>query len=174
MLIGRQVQVNLTILMNILYRRRVVAVSHPGNELLWISESVPGEIQGTPVTSFFGKYIFFTHNQNVGSITESVFGSFSILQADQEGSLMFTEDAGNSPSDPDPSTTRIGDLKQPYGPVGVSHSPVAGRYLGGENNLNDIIVWSTSTDDGRGGNGYTRAFQIPRLFQPEFAGKLFI
>ena len=104
-------------------------------------------------------------------MSQKPFGSFSVLQADENGSLMFTEDAGDSPSDPDPTTTRIGDLRQPYGPLGVSHSPVAGRYLGGENNLNDIIVWSTSVDEGRGGSGYTRVFQIPRLFQPVFAGK---
>jgi hypothetical protein len=148
-------------------RSRVVAVSHPQNNLLWVSDSVPGQIQGTPIVTRDGKYIFFTHNENVSS--DAPFGSFSMVHAEDNGKLLFTEVAGSSSDDPVP--TRVETLLQPYGPLGVAHSPTEGRYLAGFTNSNDVFIWSTSTSEGKDPNGYTRAFQIPPFFSPPFARK---
>ena len=78
---------------------RIIAVSHPNNALMWESESIPGQIQGTPLITYSaaspGKYIMFTHNQkNVSS--GSTYGTFSMVQADANGTLIFSEDAGDS------------------------------------------------------------------------------
>jgi outer membrane protein assembly factor BamB len=149
---------------------RVIAVAHPNNRLLWISDSVPGQIQGTPIISQSskdpGRYIFVTHNMNV-TLGDPI-GGFSMIQADADGKLVFTEVAGTSRRDPT-FTDRIETLAVPYGPLGVAHKPNFGRYPGGEGNSNDLLIWSTSSEDGEGPNGYTRAFQLPLTFAPEFA-----
>ena len=140
---------------------------------MWISDSIPGEIQGKPLISQSertpGEYIFFTHNHNV-TIGDPV-GSFSMVEG-ATGELLFSEVAGESPNDPDPSNlVRVSTLRLPYSELGVSPSPNYGRYPGGENNDRDLFVWSTSDNLGRAPNGYTRAFQLPRLFDPVFIGK---
>ena len=119
-----------------------------------------------------GAYIFFTHNQvNVG--TGEVVGSFSMMSG-ADGSMMFTEVAGKSIYDPDLSTlTFIKTYRMPYSALGVSHEPEFGHYPGGETNTHDLFVWSTSELEGRGDNGYTRAFQLPEQFEPTFAPGLY-
>ena len=151
-----------------------MAISHPNNSLLWESEPIPGVIQGTPVigqsTDEAGnKYIYFTHNHNTESIDASlaVYGSFSFM--DESGNMIFTEDAGAATSDP-AVPGRLDDYAQPYSPVGIAYMPMFGRYPGGADNANDLLLWSTSISDGQGPNGYTRAFQIPTPFAPDFAG----
>lgn len=99
-----------------------------------------------------------------------LFGSFSLVMADS-GRLLWTESAGESDLDPSVSNLRLDTLKLPYGAVGVSHFPSQGKYPGGLGNFNDIFVWSTSDEFGRAPNGYSRAFQLPRIFSPEFAGR---
>jgi hypothetical protein len=140
---------------------------------VWISDSIPGEIQGKPLITQNGpspgEYIFFTHNQNV-TIGDPI-GSFSMVMG-SSGSLVFTEMAGDSPYDPDQANlVRVETLRLPYSPLGVAHDPENGRYPGGEGNTRDLLIWSTSANEGRGDNGYTRAFQLPRLFTPEFVCK---
>ena len=155
---------------------RVVAVTHPGNKLLWESDFIPGRIQGTPIiskngdaTGNPGRYVFFTHNQVVDG---SWVGTFSILQADLNGGLVFSEMAGESSTDPQPENFEfVNTLRLPYGPLGVAHTPDQGRYPAGQNRTSDLLVWSTSDGDGRDDNGYTRAFQFPKDFQPAFIGK---
>jgi hypothetical protein len=137
---------------------------------MWISEAIPGRIQGKPIITKVdpGDYIFFTHNR-VDIITGEVFGSFSMMNG-KDGVTMFTEVAGESRMDPEPSMLeRISTLKLPYSALGVSHSPEYGRYPGGENNNHDLFVWSTGDLEGRSDNGYTRAFQLPKYFEPEFS-----
>jgi hypothetical protein len=157
---------------------RIIAVTHPDNTLLWESDSIPGEVQGTPIIAKSvdhpGEYVYFTHNQkdNIGTVDEAVFGSFSIVQAEEGGGkLIFTEDAGDSDDDPNPSM--LVSFRQAYAPLGVAHNPVGGRYPGGETKLHDLLVWGTNILDGEDDAGYTRAFQLPRLFNPIFARKLF-
>jgi hypothetical protein len=136
---------------------------------MWTSGSVPGQIEGTPLITKSarspGEYIFFTHNQNVTTIAPV--GSFSLVSG-ENGELLFTEVAGDSPNDP--STDSL-ILSLPYGPLGVAYEPDFGRYPGGEANDNDLFVWSTSDGEGKGPNGYSRAFQLPVLFIPDFAGE---
>jgi hypothetical protein len=151
---------------------RIIAVAHPGNKVLWISD-IPGEIQGKPLITESevspGEYIFFTHNQDVE--TMEPYGSFSMIRGDT-GALIYTEDAGDSLNDPDLTTlVRVTTLRLPYAPLGVAHEPAFGRYPAGEGNGNDLFIWSTSDGEGASPDGYTRAFQLPRLFQPEFVGK---
>jgi hypothetical protein len=152
---------------------RIIAVSHPGNKLLWVSDSIPGEIQGKPLITKNGpspgEYIIFTHNQNV-TIGDPV-GSFSMVMG-VSGSLIFTEVAGDSPYDPaQTNLVRVETLRLPYSPLGVASDPQKGKFPGGDGNTRDLFIWSTSTNDGLGPNGYTRAFQMPRLFTPDFVCK---
>ena len=132
-------------------------------------------IQGTPTigksTDNAGNtYIYFTHNHNMNAIDSSgAYGSFSVMQ-ESTGDVIFTENAGNSTSDPEPG--RLDTLQVTYGPVGIAQLPLFGRYPGGLDNSNDLLLWSTSIENGEGPNGYTRAFQIPSPFSPDFAGTL--
>jgi hypothetical protein len=146
---------------------RVIAVSHPGNKVMWTTDSIPGQIEGTPLITQNnrapGEYIFFTHNHNTTTIAPV--GSFSLVAA-EDGERLFSEVAGGSPNDPSPDMLT---LRLPYGPLGVAHFPAVGRYPGGEANDNDLFVWSTNAGEGKAPDGYTRAFQLPILFIPEFA-----
>lgn len=100
-------------------------------------------------------------------------GRFSMIDG-VDGKLMFTEVAGESRMDPDLDQLSFVDtLQAPYAALGVAHEPEFGRYQEGQGNAHDIFIWSTSILDGRGDDGYTRAFQLPKLFEPEFAPGLF-
>ncbi|KAL3919798.1 MAG: hypothetical protein SGILL_003571 [Bacillariaceae sp.] len=86
---------------------------------------------------------------------------------------MFSELAGESRLDPEPDQlSRVSTVRLPYTALGASHSPEYGRYPGGDGNDHDLMIWSTSDSQGRGDNGYTRAFQLPKLFEPVFAPAL--
>ncbi|KAG7355460.1 PQQ-like domain containing protein [Nitzschia inconspicua] len=152
------------------YSSRIFAVSHPTNKILWKSESVPGTIQGSPIITQVnpGLYVFFNHNQRNLTSGELV-GSFSMING-VDGKMMFTEIAGESRVDPGPDTwSRISSLRLPYTALGVAHQPEWGRYPGGKDNIRDFFIWSTSDMEGRGEHGYTRGFQLPKLFDPRFA-----
>lgn len=77
---------------------------------------------------------------------------------EQNGTLMWTESAADS---------NVTEDDLPYTAFGVSHSPDNGKYDGGQFNNNDIVVWSTSGDNGVANAGYTRAFQLPPIFDPQ-------
>jgi hypothetical protein len=51
----------------------------------------------------------------------------------------------------------------PFAPPGIHHGPAEGYYDGGENNRNDILLWSVQPkpDDNAVGSGMTFAFQFP-------------
>ncbi|KAL3936326.1 MAG: hypothetical protein SGARI_002605, partial [Bacillariaceae sp.] len=139
----------------------------------WISDPIPGRIAGNPIITQMdpGLYVLFTHNvKNV--TTDELVGSFSMLNG-LDGAMMFSEEAGEGRLDPPPEAlTRTSTLRLPYTALGVSHSPEYGRYPGGDNNRHDLFIWSTSDNQGRANNGYTRAFQLPKLFEPVFAPAL--
>jgi hypothetical protein len=146
---------------------------HPTNKIMWISDLVPGKVQGTPIISQVdpGMYVFFTHNR-MNKTSNELVGSFSMIDG-SDGSLMFTEMAGESRMDPDlDQLSRVDTLRLPYSPLGIAHKPEWGRYPGGEGNVHDLFVWSTSVLNGRGDDGYTRAFQLPKLFEPDFSPAL--
>lgn len=140
---------------------------------MWTSEQIPGRIQGRPIPnqslSAKGQYIFFTHN--IDTATDEPVGAFSMMLS-ESGELIFTEIAGDSPNDPAPEDLRVETLRLPYGPLGVAPFPQQRRFTAGQANSNDLFVWSTSVNDGIAPNGYVRAFQLPTLFQPQFAGKI--
>jgi hypothetical protein len=146
---------------------------HPTNNIMWESDPVPGKIQGTPIISQGdqGLYIFFTHNR-INKTSNEIVGSFSIIDG-SDGSLMFSEIAGDSRMDPDLNQLRrVDTLRLPYAALGVAHKPEWGKYPGGEGNVHDVLLWSTSVSEGREDAGYTRAFQLPKLFEPEFTPAL--
>jgi hypothetical protein len=149
-------------------------VTHPTSKLKWISNSIPGKVQGVPIVTKVdpGLYVFFTHNER-NATTGEVVGIFSMING-MNGDLMFSEIAGESKVDPEPEQlSLLSHLRLPYTALGVSYAPDFGRYNGGDDNIRDLFVWSTSDLEGRGENGYTRAFQLPQLFEPEFASDLF-
>lgn len=142
---------------------RIVAISHPFNEVLFVSVPIAGIIQGTPVLSrgyHPGRFIFVTHNTNMMSTdeTQPQTGHFSVLDTMFNGTVVFTESHATVAS----SADRI----FPYGPVGISHNPTHGNYLGAGSNTNDIVVWTTSALEGRGLQGSVRGFQLPVGFEP--------
>jgi hypothetical protein len=144
---------------------RIVAIAHPFNEVLFVTEQVPGIIVGTPVvtmSSFPGRYVYVTHNTNTLSTAMPATGHFSVLDMTQDGAIIFTE----SVVDVDPG--RI----FPYGPLGVAHNPTGGNYDSGQSNTNDIVAWTSSVDGGTGGVGFIRGFQLPVDFEPNSADSL--
>ena len=133
---------------------RIVAIAHPVNQLLWVSEPLPGIIEGTPVVTrgtFPGRYMFVTHNTNTLSSSEQATGHFSVLDLAANGKVIFTE--------------RLSDVDAshiyPYGPLGVSHVPNLARFDSLFSNTNDIVVWTSTTKMGSGELGFIRGFQLP-------------
>jgi hypothetical protein len=139
---------------------------------MWTSDAIPGRVQGTPIISQvdLGMYVFFTHNR-MNQTSNQLVGSFSMIDG-STGAWMFTESAGDSRMDPI-QLSHVDTLRLPYAALGVAHQPEWGRYPGGEGNGHDLFIWSTSVSNGRGEGGYTRAFQLPKLFEPDFTPALF-
>jgi hypothetical protein len=141
---------------------RVVAVSHPAVELLWVSPSLPGVIQGTPGIakgpSVPSDFIMVTHNINTTSTSIDPSGVFSVLQANNNATLLFSEfNSRTYAKDP------FGPF--PYGPLGVAHAPSSRNYPGLGLDTNDVFVWTTSRKQGKSNKGYTFAFQLPVIFE---------
>lgn len=132
---------------------RIVAVPHPpsGEDAWFVSEPIPGEVQGTPVITQQmlqkGKYVYVTHNV-VGSPVDPEEGMFSVITV-PDGNITFTHRTGG-----ENSTGAI-----PYGPLGVAHDPFFGKYAGGVGNTADLVVWGSSAEGGTGRQGNTNAFQ---------------
>jgi hypothetical protein len=141
---------------------RIVAVSHPDGEHMFTSQAVLGKIVGTPIITKSGQYIYATHNENMDSSTLSPIGSFSIFSVSTNGTVLWTER----------SDFTVSEDAAPYTGLAVAHSPSSGKYAGGEMTINDIVVWATSTQKGTGGTGYTRAFQLPSVFDLELVSVL--
>jgi hypothetical protein len=132
---------------------RIVAITHPYNRVMWISPSFPGTVVGTPVISRSvdtkGLYVFAVRNVNSE-------GHFSVFLTQEDGAMHYTEAAGAT----------VCDDKLPYAPMTVVPKPWVGEYLGGLSNNNDVMIWTTSDQGGRGAYGYTRAFQVPQSYEP--------
>ena len=146
---------------------RIVVVSHPDSrERNFTSPTVPGKIIGTPIiTKSFrnaGQYIYATHNTNTASLTDLPTGHFSIFEFSTNGTVLWTESS---------NVTNATD-SAPYTALGVAHTPTSGKYAGGETLTNDIVVWTTSSQDGTSGDGYTRAFQLPFVFDNQLTSTL--
>jgi outer membrane protein assembly factor BamB len=143
---------------------RIIAVSHPSNQMLWISVPLAGEVAGTPFVTqspdTVGSYIYTTHNTVKGPTPE---GLFSVMAAG-DGAILLTESA---------SSTGVANIYT-YGPPGGSHFPSRGMYTGGENNTNDIVVWVTSDDNGLGREAFLRAFQLPMGFDPAMLDEMLV
>ena len=92
--------------------------------------------------------MFVTHNTNTTSLAT---GHFSVLNLKANGKVIFSE------SLPAVNASRL----YPYGPLGVSYQPNLTRFDSLFSNTNDIVVWTSSTDMGRGESGYVRGFQLP-------------
>lgn len=97
-----------------------------------------------------------THNTNTTSTTSDPDGIFSVLQAGENVTLLFSEIN---------SKAFANDTYGPYsyGPPTVGHGP--GNFPGGQLNTNDVVVWTTSRKGGKSNKGYTFAFQLPVVFQ---------
>lgn len=119
---------------------RVVALTMSGEEL-WVSPSLDGVTPGTPVISENGEFVFLTHNSDGETV-----GHFTILSG-SSGQVFFNET----------------DLGAPFAPLGIHYNPAEGYYDGGQNNRNDILVWSVQPkpSDTSVGPGATFAFQFP-------------
>jgi hypothetical protein len=117
-------------------------------EELWISELLQGLPSGTPKVSKEGDYVFVTHNSD----SEAV-GHFTVLDAGTNGTTFFSQTNNNAP----------------FAPPGIYHSPKEGYYTGGENNRNDVLVWSVQPkkNDTNVGLGATFGFQFPIGFLGE-------
>lgn len=140
-----------------LTRRRVIAVSIPDHKELWSSSSLAGYNVGSPViyqTRNEETYVALTHNSELLRPDNSTIttGRITMLRAD-EGRLLWTE-----------SEWSRDEIPTGYGPPGIASNPIAGKYVGGELNSNDIIVWTSSDKNGRGNLGYSYALQLPRGF----------
>lgn len=89
-------------------------------EELWVSTPLNGVNSGSPVVSLDGKFVFLTHNNASQSI-----GHFTILDG-STGAKYHSES----------------NLLSPFAPIGIHHAPAEGYYDGGQDNRNDILVWS--------------------------------
>jgi hypothetical protein len=120
--------------------RRVVSLSLSGQEL-WVSPSLEGLSPGTPVVSEDGAHVFLTHNSADGTV-----GHFTILDG-TSGEIFFSQLYESAP----------------FAPLGIYYNPAEGYYDGGENNRNDILVWSVGPkpNETSVGPGATFAFQFP-------------
>jgi hypothetical protein len=145
---------------------RVVAISLPEHKTLWSSESLPGDSMGSPVVLYESTqripYVAFTHNTQLlatttladDNSTTTVSGAFTLLNA-SNGQILWTESASSREEFP-----------QGYGPLGVAVNPIAGNYVGGEDNDNDVVVWGAFDPTGTRQNlGSTYVFQLPPNFQ---------
>ena len=139
---------------------RVVAISIPEHKTLWSSKALPGDTIGSPVILYESTqrtpYVAFTHNTQVTLADNSTAtsGSFTLLNP-VNGQIIWTE-----------SESSREDFPKGYGPLGVAINPIAGNYVGGENNDNDLVVWGTFDKSRKQGDqGNTYVFQLPPNFQ---------
>ena len=114
-------------------------------EELWVSNPIEGVASGSPVISEDGNYVFLTHNSGNKTI-----GHFTILDG-PSGEIFFSQENADAP----------------FAPPGFHHAPAEGFYEGGENNRNDILVWSVQPkpEDLSVGPGSIFAFQFPIDFE---------
>ena len=141
------------------FTSRVVAVSIPQHTIFWESVGLQGVGNGSPVVIANQKdsknYVVLTHNiQDENSDeTSQVYGQVTVLQT-SNGHVIWTE-----------SELSRDEIPRGYGPPGSSRNPATGKYIGGMENNNDVVVWASSDDAGKGRLGSTFVFQLPTNFQ---------
>ena len=140
---------------------RLIAISIPDHELLWLSTDLPGVVQGTPVINTnqndrSRQFILISRNSQLlkNDNTTQTTGHVTMLQSDT-GQVVWTESEGMRAGATNP---------QGYGPLAISTSPTFGKYDGGKENGNDLVVWTSSGREGRSTNGFTYAFQLPPFY----------
>ena len=140
---------------------RLIAISIPDHEPLWLSTDLPGVVQGTPVVNTnqndpTRQFILISRNSQLlkNDNTTQTTGHVTMLQSDT-GQVVWTESEGMRAGASNP---------QGYGPLAICMSPVFGNYDGGKDNTNDLVVWTSSGREGRSKNGFTYAFQLPSFY----------
>jgi hypothetical protein len=137
----------------------VIAVSIPEHEIIWSSAGLPGHGNGSPAIYVNQKdsknYVVLTHNSQLvkPDNTTLTTGHITVLQT-VKGHVVWTE-----------SEWSRDEIPRGYGPPGVANNPLMGKFIGGIFNGNDLAVWTSSEDEGRGKLGYTYALQFPGNFQ---------
>jgi len=142
----------------------VVAVSIPEHEILWSSESLPGESLGSPIVFYerttTGRpipYVVLTHNTPVSMSDNSteISGVFTLLNP-MNGEVVWTE-----------YESSFEEFPKGYGPLGVSsNAPIEEE----DDNDNDFVVWGTYDKLRTNNTGNIFAFQLPTNFQPTQTG----
>ncbi len=138
-------------------RSRVIAVSIPQHEELWSSDSLPGENAGSPVvvqTTSQKSYIALTHNSDIEIPDEDFMkaGHFTLIQADN-GYVVWTE-----------SEWSRNQLPKGYAPPGVAPKSIIDDGGKEGQNQNDLVVWASNDQQGRGKQGHIFGFQLPSNF----------
>lgn len=123
------------------------------------SDPIDGTIEGTPqvTKNVAGEFLYFTRNTFANSLTE---GHFTIIDVSDASIYMSYQEP---------------TLKLPVAPLGIARRPGVEPFFGGwfgagENNPNDVVVWSNkmaALESDPGSNGNTFAFQWPSIFGVE-------
>mmetsp|Transcript_9790 Transcript_9790/g.24380 ORF Transcript_9790/g.24380 Transcript_9790/m.24380 type:complete len:819 (-) Transcript_9790:107-2563(-) len=143
-------------------KTRVVCVSIPEHEILWTSAGLPGTPNGSPMVYYADEatmgsnddsmYIVLTHNSNLMKINNSTSTTGHVTVLDpSNGHVKWTQ-----------SEWSRDEVPKGYGPPQVAHKPVlgGGNAGGSSDNKNDVIVWTSSDQEGRGKNGNLYSFQM--------------
>lgn len=148
-------------------RSQVMAVSAESHELIWSSEVLPGESMGSPIIIYEQQsrkpYIALTHNTEIflADNSTATLGSFTLLDS-ETGNVLWTETEPMNGEEP----------PKGYGPLGVASNSIYGKYIGGEDNSNDLAGWATYDKHGRRNIGTTYTFQLPQDFDENVEGAL--
>jgi outer membrane protein assembly factor BamB len=151
-------------------KSRVVCVSIPEHKILWASAGLPGTPNGSPVVYHVdeattsqnkndneiddssGMYIVLTHNSVLirPDNTTQATGHLTVLDP-MTGHVKWTQ-----------SEWSRDEVPKGYSPPQVSRNPIlgGGNSGGSLGNKNDVIVWTSSDDEGRGRLGNLYSFQM--------------
>lgn len=156
-------------------KSRVVCVSIPEHKILWASAGLPGTPNGSPVVYHVdesttnqndndndkkkddnndtsGMYVVLTHNSVLirPNNTTQTIGHMTVLDP-MTGHVKWTQ-----------SEWSRDEVPKGYGPPQVSRNPIlgGGNSGGSLSNKNDVIVWTSNDDDGRGKVGNLYSFQM--------------
>ena len=149
-------------------KTRVVCVSIPEHKILWVSAGLPGTPNGSPLVYYTdlatssksphgsdntsGVYVVLTHNSVLMRPDNSTRTTGHLTVLDPfNGHVKWTQ-----------SEWSRDEIPKGYGPPEISHSPIeGGGYSGGSfDNKNDVIMWTSSDQEGRGSVGNIYSFQM--------------
>lgn len=146
-------------------KTRVVCVSIPEHKILWTSAGLPGTPNGSPLLYYVdeattskdgddstGMFIVLTHNSVLirPDNTTRTTGHLTVLDP-LNGHVKWTQ-----------SEWSRDEIPKGYGPPQISHNPILGGGNSGGHldNKNDVIVWTSADEEGRGSNGNLYSFQM--------------